>query len=148
MNLINALPFQFASGATQAVLHGSIPIQNRGVVGWGGAAELSTYDLSIAPNGTHRTKLGVYADADIDVVPTFGVVAGARVDYFKETVGTVISPRLALRWKPRPDQTVRLAWEQGYRSPTVIETDLYVPSIPGGSARLARRSTNSSSMKE
>jgi outer membrane receptor protein involved in Fe transport len=83
VNLINALPFQFASGATQAVLHGSIPIQNRGVVGWGGAAELSTYDLSIAPNGKHRTKLGVYADADIDIVPTFGVVAGARVDYFR-----------------------------------------------------------------
>ena len=42
----------------------------------------------------------------------------------------MISPRLALRWKPRPDQTVRLAWGKGYRSPTVIETDLYVPSIP------------------
>jgi outer membrane receptor protein involved in Fe transport len=130
VNLINALPFEFASGATQAVLHGSIPIQNRGVVGWGGAAELSTYDLSIAPDGTHRTKLGVYADADIDIVPTFGVVAGARVDYFKETVGTVVSPRLALRWKPRPDQTVRVAWGKGYRSPTVIETDLDVPTIP------------------
>lgn len=130
VNLINALPFQFTSGSTQAMLHGAIPVERRGVIGWGGAAELSTYDLSIAPNGRHRTKLGVYADADIDIGPKFGVVAGARVDYFKETVGTVFSPRLALRWKPRQDQTVRLAWGKGYRSPSVIETDLLVPSIP------------------
>jgi len=130
VNLINGLPFVFASGSTQAVLHGSIPVAARGVVGWGGSAELSTYDLSIAPDGTHRTKLGVYGDADFDIVPTFGVVAGARLDYFKETVGTVVSPRLALRWKPRPDQTVRVAWGKGYRSPSVVETDLQVPSIP------------------
>ncbi len=130
VNLINGLPFSFSSGTTQATVHGSIPIHDRGVVGWGGDAELSAYDLSIAPNGTRRTKLGVYADADIDIVPKFGVVAGARVDNFKETVGTVFSPRLALRWKPQPDQTVRLAWGQAYRSPSVIESDLLVPSIP------------------
>jgi outer membrane receptor protein involved in Fe transport len=130
VNLINGLLFEFASGSTQAMLHGSIPIKTRGVVGWGGSAELSTYDLSIAPDGTRRTKLGVYADADFDVVPTFGIVAGTRVDYFKETVGVVVSPRVALRWKPRKDQTARVAWGKGYRSPSVIETDLYVPSIP------------------
>jgi outer membrane receptor protein involved in Fe transport len=130
VNLINALPFTFSSGSTQATVHGSIPVGRRGVVGWGGSAELSSYDLSIAPDAKRRTKLGIYADADFDIVPKLSVVAGARVDDFKETVGTVFSPRLALRWKPRPDQAVRVAWGTAYRSPSVIETDLYVPSIP------------------
>jgi len=130
VNLINALPFQFASGSTQFTLRGSVPIANRGIVGWGGSAELSTYDLSIAPDATHRTKLGAYVDADIELVPKLSLVAGARLDNFKETVGTVFSPRLALRWKPRPDQTLRVAWGKAYRSPSVIETDLNVPSIP------------------
>lgn len=130
VNLINALPFAFESGSTQFTLRGSIPIAARGVVGWGVSAENSTYDLSIAPDGTHRTKLGVYADADIDLTPHFGIVAGARLDDFRETVGTVFSPRLALRWKPSPNQTVRLAAGRAYRSPSVIESDLYVPSIP------------------
>lgn len=129
-NLINGLPFAFQSGTTQASVHGAVPIQARGVVGWGASAELSAYDLSIAPAGTRRTKLGVYGDADIDVVPKFGIVAGARVDEFPETVGTVVSPRLALRWKPAPDQTVRLAAGRAYRTPSVIESDLDVPSIP------------------
>jgi len=130
VNLINGLPFAFTSGSTQATLHGSIPVGTSAVVGWGGSAELSSYDLSIAPNGNQRTKLGIYADADVDIVPKFGVVAGARLDHFKETVGTVLSPRLALRWKPRPDQTVRLAAGRAFRSPSVVESDLYVPSIP------------------
>jgi outer membrane receptor protein involved in Fe transport len=130
VNLINALPFQFKSGATQVTLRGAAPIANRGVVGWGGSAELSTYDLSIAPAATHRTKLGVYADADVEIVPKFSIVAGARLDDFKETVGTEFSPRLALRWKPRPDQTLRVAAGRAYRSPSVIESDLDVPSIP------------------
>ena len=130
VNLINGLPFSFTSGSTQATVHGSVPVSTHAVIGWGGSAELSAYDLSIAPDGTRRTKLGIYGDADVDIVPQFGFVAGARVDHFKETVGTVVSPRLALRWKPRPTQTVRLAAGKGYRSPSVVESDLYVPSIP------------------
>jgi outer membrane receptor protein involved in Fe transport len=130
VNLINGLPFAFTSGTTQATVHGSVPFGTRAVVGWGGSAEVSSYDLSIAPNGTRRTKLGVYADADVDIVPKFGIVAGGRVDHFKETVGTVFSPRLAFRWKPRPEQTVRLAGGRAYRSPSVVESDLYVPNIP------------------
>lgn len=130
VNLINALPFDFSSGSTQATVHGSIPIANRGVVGWGGEAQLSAYDLSIAPNGTRRTQAGAYADADIDITPKWGIVPGARLDYFKETVGTVFSPRLALRFKPVPDQTLRLAAGRAYRAPSVIESDLLVSSIP------------------
>jgi outer membrane receptor protein involved in Fe transport len=130
VNLINALPFQFSSGTTQSFVHGAFPIQTRGVLGWGGSVELSTYDLSIAPEGTQRTKLGAWLDADLGLTPKLGIVAAGRVDHFKETVGTVFSPRLALRWKPTADQTVRLAGGKAYRSPSVIESDLYVPSIP------------------
>lgn len=130
VNLINGLPFQFSSGSTQATIHGSVPIPSRGVVGWGGSAELSTYDLSIAPDANHRTKYGAYADADIDIVPKFSIAAGARIDHFAETVGTVFSPRLALRWKPKPNQTFRAAWGKAFRAPSVIESDLYVPVIP------------------
>ncbi len=130
VNLINALPFSFTAGSTEATVHGSIPIARRGVVGWGGAAEVSHFALSIAPNGKQRTKVGVYADADMNIGQKLSVVAGARVDHFKETVGTILSPRLALRWRPRPKQTARVAWGKAYRSPSVIETDLLVPSIP------------------
>ncbi len=130
VNLINALPFAFTSGTTHATVHGSVPIETRGVVGWGADVERSVYDLSIAPDGDHRTKLGVYGDADIDINSKFGIVGGGRVDHFRETVGTVFSPRLALRYKPVPDQTLRLAWGRAYRAPSVIETDLYVPSVP------------------
>lgn len=130
VNLINALPFAFTSGATQLTLHGSTPIASRGVVGWGGSAELSNYELSIAPDADRRTKLGAFIDTDFGITPTLGLVAGARLDNFKETVGTVFSPRLALRWKPRANQTARVAYGKAYRSPSVVESDLFVPSIP------------------
>jgi outer membrane receptor protein involved in Fe transport len=58
------------------------------------------------------------------------LTTGARADHFKETIGTVFSPRLALRFKPDAHNSVRLAWGRAFRSPSVLEEYLDVPSIP------------------
>ncbi len=52
------------------------------------------------------------------------------MDHFKETIGTVVSPRVALRYKPGKNHTIRAAWGQAFRSPSALEEYLLVPSIP------------------
>lgn len=129
-NLINAIDFGFTSTQVQARVQGRAPFARRGVVGWGGELERSTYDLTIAPEGERRTKAALFGAVDAELVPRLWANVGLRVDHFAETIGSALSPRAALRFKPRPEQTLRLAWGRAFRSPSVIESDLDVPLIP------------------
>jgi outer membrane receptor protein involved in Fe transport len=86
--------------------------------------------LSIAPAGEQRSKAALLAEAEIGLAERWTAIGGLRVDHVRETIGTVLSPRAALRFKPRPDQTLRAAWGRAFRSPSVIESDLFVPVIP------------------
>lgn len=130
VNLINAIPFDFTAGSTEASFRGRLPFAGRGVLGWGAELARSTYDLSIAPRGNRRTRASVFGELDLALSSRFMLVTGARLDHIEETIGTVLSPRVALRFQPRPNQTWRVAWGQAFRSPSVIESDLFVPVIP------------------
>jgi outer membrane receptor protein involved in Fe transport len=130
VNLINALPFDFTSGTAHAALRGQHLLGGRGVLGWGVEATRSEYDLTIAPDGDERTIGSVFAEVDVGLVSQLRLVAGGRLDHFKETIGSVFSPRVALRYKPGRNHTVRVAAGRAFRAPTVVETHLLVPSIP------------------
>jgi outer membrane receptor protein involved in Fe transport len=130
VNLINEIPFGFTSTLTQASFRGRNLLAQRGVFGWGVELSSSSYDLNIAPGGDERNKAGAFAELDLVLADKWKLVGGARFDHFRETVGTVFSPRVALRFKPNANHTVRVAWGRAFRSPSLIETDLLVPSIP------------------
>ena len=130
VNLINALPFAFTSGTAHAAFRGRHVVGDRGIAGWGLELARSGYDLSIAPDGERRSQSAAFGEIDYRLAERLWGVAGARIDHVVETIGTVVSPRVALRYQPTPDQTVRVAWGQAFRAPSVIETNLAVPSIP------------------
>lgn len=129
-NLINAIPFDFTSSLTHTSVRGRKVLGTRAILGWGVEAERSTYDLSIASSGDVREKAGALAELDVELTPKVWLTAGSRIDHFRRTIGTVASPRVALRYKPEPDHTFRIAAGRAYRSPSLIETDLLVPAIP------------------
>ncbi len=130
INLINGLPFAFTSTTANGSFRGQHVLGDRGVLGFGAEAGRSDYDLSIAPDADHRTRGALFAEVDYRLASRWWALAGGRVDHIREIVGSVFSPRAALRFKPTPDQTIRLAWGEAFRAPSVIETDLLVPSIP------------------
>jgi len=130
VNLINALPFEFTSATAHAAFRGRHVVGDRGVTGWGLELGRSGYDLSIAAEGDRRTQSAAFGEIDYRLAERLWGVAGARFDHLAETIGTVVSPRVALRYQPTQDQTLRAAWGQAFRAPSVIETDLDVPSIP------------------
>ncbi len=130
VNLINGLPFVFRSATTQVSAHGRSLIRNTAVFGWGGELERSAFDLSLAPAGSGRTKVGIFGEIDLPVTERFWMTGGGRFDYFRETIGLAFSPRAALRFKVTPQQTWRVAAGRSYRAPSVIETDLDVSAVP------------------
>ncbi|HKQ60074.1 MAG TPA: TonB-dependent receptor [Candidatus Polarisedimenticolaceae bacterium] len=129
-NLINAIDFDFTSDQVHYGLRGQSVLGRRAVAGWGTELDRSTYDLSIAPGGRRRSRAGLFGEVDVSVIQELSFVASARYDYVRETIGGVLSPRLALRFKPTPWQTMRFAWGRAFRSPSVLESDLFVPAIP------------------
>lgn len=129
-NLINGIPFAFTSGSSRARFQGRHVFGKQFVMGWGGELDRTVYDLSIAPDARKRTHAGLFAEANLLLTEKWRILAAARGDYNHETVGTVFSPRVSLQFKPRSDQTLRLAFGQAFRAPSVIETDLFVPVIP------------------
>jgi len=130
LNLINAIPFGFRSGKVHSAFRGKTLLGSRGILAWGSEVQRTRYELSIAPDGKVRTQFSIFAETDLRLHDRVWLDAGARIDHFTETIGTVLSPRAALRFKPNETQTIRLAWGQAFRSPSVIESDLLVPTIP------------------
>jgi outer membrane receptor protein involved in Fe transport len=130
LNLINAIPFSFTSAGTHAGFRGTDLIGGRGVVGWGIDLYHSDYDLSIAPLADKRRQAAAYGEVDYRLSGNWWLDGGARLDYFHDKIGTVVSPRIATRYKLTPNQTLRVAYGKAFRAPSVIETDLYVPVIP------------------
>lgn len=129
-NLINAIDFGFRSERTHASFGGKALLGQRAVLGYGADLTHTAYELSIAPGADVRNVASAFAEADVKLAERWWLTTGTRVDYFKETIGAVVSPRVALRFKPDPRNSVRLAWGRAFRSPSVLEEYLSVPAIP------------------
>lgn len=129
-NLINGIPFDFTSGSSRVRFHGRQPFGSKIVLGWGGEVDRTVYELSIAPGADKRSHAGLFVEANFLLTDKWRILAAAREDYNRETVAGVFSPRLSLQFKPTPDQTLRVAYGEAFRAPSVIETDLSVPVIP------------------
>ena len=129
-NLINAIDFGFRSERAHAMFNGRNLLGTRAVLGWGAEFSNSQYDLTIAPDAEARNIYSGFAEIEAKLSDRWWLTSGMRADYFKETIGSVISPRIALRYQPNEKNTVRLAWGRAFRSPSVLEEFLNVPSIP------------------
>ncbi|RDU98131.1 TonB-dependent receptor [Trinickia dinghuensis] len=75
-------------------------------------------------------SVGVYAEDEIRLPWHFTLNAGARVDR-DTTVGTNVSPRFALNYKPTSADTFKLIYGQAYRAPNAYEL-YYSDPGPGG----------------
>ncbi|NIM00235.1 MAG: TonB-dependent receptor [Acidobacteria bacterium] len=129
-NLINAIDFGFRSARLHASFGGKKFLGRRAVLGYGADASNTKYDLSIAPGADERNIFSAFAETDVKLSQRWWLATGARADHFKETIGTVVSPRIAIRFKPEPRHTVRMAWGRAFRSPSVLEEFMDVPVIP------------------
>lgn len=97
---------------------------------FGASARNNSFDLTVSPDVHARRDGGIYVEDIFEITKFLEVNAGARVDYFT-TLGTVVSPRLSIVFKPAANHAVRLAANRAYRAPTVIENHLNVTSLNG-----------------
>ncbi|CAN5776733.1 hypothetical protein BH23GEM11_BH23GEM11_18150 [soil metagenome] len=74
------------------------------------------------------SQLGIYGQLETPVTADLRLVVGARVDEH-ENYDTQVSPKAALVWSPRADQAVRLSVNRAFKSPTILQTNFWIPNF-------------------
>lgn len=69
------------------------------------------------------TNAALFTELQLALHPSLLLTTGVRADDNSE-VGTNVSPRVALNFKPDDDQFALLSYSSGYRLPSPIETDI------------------------
>jgi outer membrane receptor protein involved in Fe transport len=120
----NAIPFKFDTQTYDVELGHAKALGTRQVFTYGGNLRRNNFDLSIAPLGNSRTEVGGYVQDEIFLNNQFRVNLGARVDKFANIEDAVFSPRVALIYKPQPEQAIRLSFNRAFRAPSLINNYL------------------------
>jgi len=95
-------------------------VGSRHVLVYGGNVRSSLFDLTFAPDDDSRNEAGVFLEDRWLVSKRVRLQLGVRTDWF-DTIGVVVSPRTGVIYSPHPDHTVRLAYNRGYRAPSIVE---------------------------
>lgn len=81
------------------------------------------------------SNVGLYLQDDWKVADPLSIVIGGRIDAHSEMNDAVFSPRLALKWAPTDDLTVRGSYARGFRPAQIFSEDLHIETV-GGDAQV------------
>ncbi len=132
-NLINGLDFSFAMDTYAGEVTGRRTLGSNQVLVYGGNLRASHFNLSLTPRGHARNETGLFVEDSAILHRNVSLNAGARVDYF-DSIGTTLSPRTSLIFKPHPHQSIRLAYNRAYRAPSLVDNFLEttIPNVVQG----------------
>jgi iron complex outermembrane receptor protein len=95
----------------------------RHVLSYGGNVRRNNFNLTLAPGADDRNELGAYVQDEI-ILDRVRLTLGARLDKFGNIEDPIFSPRLAAIFKTTPDQSIRVSYNQAFRSPSVVNNFL------------------------
>ena len=73
---------------------------------------------------------GVYAQSTTPVNKYLDVVLAGRLDY-PENYDQQFSPKAGIIFKPMTDHALRVTFNRAYKSPTILQTDFFIPDWTG-----------------
>ncbi len=70
-----------------------------------------------------RDQTSIFAELAIPVIENLDLQLALRHEDYSD-FGTNTSPKVALRWTPREDMTVRASWGEAFRAPSLVQLGL------------------------
>jgi len=110
-NLINGLDFKFAMDTYAGEVTARRTSGSKQLLVYGGNLRASRFALSIAPRGHERNETGLFVEDSVVLGRYAGLNVGSRIDYV-DSIGTMLSPRTSLIFKPHPGHTIRVAYNR------------------------------------
>ena len=90
--------------------------------------DVSGYGGNFEPINVARNVTAGYAEINAPIVTGLDADAAVRYDDYQRT-GSVVVPKIGLRWKPLSELLLRGSFGKGFRAPAL--TDLYGPDVQG-----------------
>ncbi len=94
-------------------------VGGRHALSYGGNYRRNNFDITLAPTAQNRNEIGAYVQDEIFLDP-FRFSIGTRLDKFGNIEDPVFSPRFTVMYQPRRDHSLRVGFNQAFRSPSTI----------------------------
>jgi len=132
------LGFRFVNDTYNIDLSNSNEIGSRHFVTYGGNIRMHDFELDIAPLADSKDEIGVFVQDEIRLGESWTWVVGVRYDDIDPLSDTVLTPRTSLLYSLSPDHTLRLSYNEAFRTPSAINNYLGIsilqPLGPGVAA--------------
>jgi iron complex outermembrane receptor protein len=132
------LRFLFVNDTYNVDLSNSNQIGDRHFVTYGGNLRMHDFELDIAPQANDKDEFGVFVQDEIELNDQWRWVIGVRYDDIDPLRDTVITPRTSLIYSLSANHSVRVSYNEAFRTPSAINNYLGIsilqPLAPGVAA--------------
>jgi iron complex outermembrane receptor protein len=132
------LGFRFVNDTYNVDLSNSSQIGDRHFVTYGGNVRMHEFDLDIAPQADDKDEWGLFVQDEIELSERWRWVIGVRYDDIDPLTDSVVTPRTSLLYSFSPDHTIRVSYNEAFRTPSAINNYLGIsilqPLAPGVAA--------------
>lgn len=132
------LGFRFINDTYNIDLSNSNQIGDHHFITYGGNVRMHDFDLDIAPLANDKDEWGIFVQDEIDLSEKWRWVIGVRYDDIDPLRDSVVTPRTSLLYSFTPNHTVRVSYNEAFRTPSAINNYLGIsilqPLAPGVAA--------------
>jgi outer membrane receptor protein involved in Fe transport len=118
------LHFAFTTDTYNLDLSNTSVLGQHNIVTYGGNYRTSEFELEIAPAGKDKDEWGIFVQDEILLGDKVRWLLGGRWDEVDPLDDGVFTPRTSLMISPVPNHTVRLSYNEAFRTPSVINSFL------------------------
>jgi outer membrane receptor protein involved in Fe transport len=120
------LPFAFDTAAYSLDLSNTTELGEHHTLTYGATYRNTHFDLDIAPATKDREEIGGFVQDEMLLTERLRWVVGARYDKIDPLADAVLTPRTSLLYSLKPGHTLRLSYNEAFRTPSAINDYLDV----------------------
>lgn len=120
------LGFKFVNDTYDIEISNTNSLGERHVVTYGGNVRTHDFDLAIAPLADSKDERGIFVQDDIRLTDDLRWVIGVRYDDIDPLRDAVLTPRTSLVYAVFPRHSIRISYNEAFRTPSAINNYLDV----------------------
>jgi outer membrane receptor protein involved in Fe transport len=114
------LPFNFVTAAYNVDMSNTTEVGKHHALTYGATYRTTNFDLDIAPSATDRSELGGFLQDEMLLNDRWRWVVGVRYDKIDPLKDPVLTPRTSLLFSLTPAHTLRLSYNEAFRTPSAL----------------------------
>jgi len=114
------LPLSFDTATYALDVSNDSQVAERHALTYGATLRATRFELDIAPAADDRDEVGAFIEDEILLGDRVRWVVGARYDKIDPLADAVLTPRTSVIFTPTPSHSVRVSYNEAFRTPSAI----------------------------